>query len=219
MGLDLLWQASWRALGAEGAPSADDLRKRYEEPRRAYHNWSHICDCLALAERWGLSGDAVLVLALFYHDAVYRPGAADNERQSAALAASALSAGGIAAAHGEQVAGLILATRHDREAHNALEAAICDLDLAILGSTPLVYEAYAGNIRREFAEVPEAAYRAGRANFLRTMLARPRIFQTPRGLAELEAPARRNLAAELDGLTAPALWAGGGAGVGGSLAG
>jgi predicted metal-dependent HD superfamily phosphohydrolase len=45
--------------------------------------------------------------------------------------------------------------------------------------------------------VPDADYRRGRAAILRHFLARPRLYHTAALFAAREAPARRNLAAEL----------------------
>jgi len=54
-----------------------------------------------------------LELALWFHDAVYRPGRGDNEQASAELALRWASTLGLAPALGQRAAGLILATRHE----------------------------------------------------------------------------------------------------------
>ena len=67
-----------------------------------------------------------------------------------------------------------------------------DADLSILGAPPDEFDRYEGQIRREYAFVPEAEWRERRPRILRRFLDRPRIFETPE-FARLEAPARSNL--------------------------
>ena len=76
---------------------------------------------------------------------------------------------------------------------------LIDSDLAILGASESAYQAYANQIRQEYAWVPETDYRMGRRKVLERFLARPRIFHY---LADLEASARRNIAAEISRLGA-----------------
>ena len=64
--------------------------------------------------------------------------------------------------------------------------------------------AYARHVRHQYRLVPDLLYRPGRRKVLANMLAAPELFRTPAMRAELDAPARRNLAAEL------AAWAGSG---------
>lgn len=79
-----------------------------------------------------------------------------------------------------------------------------DLDLAVLGAPRAIYDAYAAAIRREYAMVPDAAWRTGRAGVLDRFLDRPRLYQTGHFHERLESAARANLADE-----AAALHAGG----------
>jgi hypothetical protein len=71
---------------------------------------------------------------------------------------------------------------------------LLDADLSILGADESEYQAYAENIRREYAWVPESDYRKGRRQVLERFLSRPRIFHF---LSKLEGPARQNLAEEI----------------------
>ncbi len=64
----------------------------------------------------------------------------------------------------------------------------------VLGAADVDYRRYADDIRREYAWVEEADYRAGRRTVLQRFLAKPAIFRL---LQPLEAAARRNLAAEI----------------------
>src|SRR5262245_26653393 len=64
-----------------------DLRRRYGEPHRAYHDWSHIAAMLGLADAVHhlIREPRAFHLAILFHDAVYDPRASDNERRSAEL--------------------------------------------------------------------------------------------------------------------------------------
>ncbi|HYN97184.1 MAG TPA: metal-dependent phosphohydrolase, partial [Pilimelia sp.] len=79
-------------------------------------------------------------------------------------------------------------------------ALLCDADLAVLGAPPAAYRAYAEAVRREFAHVPDGAFRAGRAAVLRRLLALPRLYRLPRLHARYDEPARHNLRRELTAL-------------------
>jgi len=59
--------------------------------------------------------------------------------------------------------------------------------------------AYVRDVRREFGHVPDDAWRTGRAQVLRSLLALPRLFTTP-PMHEQELRARANLSAELASL-------------------
>jgi predicted metal-dependent HD superfamily phosphohydrolase len=65
--------------------------------------------------------------------------------------------------------------------------------MAILGSAPERFDAYERAIAVEYAAVPPAAYRAGRAAFLERMLASERVFLSDHFHGLLDAAARANL--------------------------
>lgn len=188
-----------------------DLRARYAEPHRFHHGQAHIDTLLA---QWhqhqpGWHDPQAAELAIWFHDAVYQPGAKDNELQSAALLRQAL-AGVIAPPVLERAARMILATeRHviptglqTAEAEDV--AAFLDMDMSILGAEPSAYDAYAVAVEREFVPVVgQDAWREGRAAFLRSALASTvPLFQTNAMRTALEASARANMARELTGLSA-----------------
>jgi predicted metal-dependent HD superfamily phosphohydrolase len=56
---------------------------------------------------------------------------------------------------------------------------------------------YARDIRKEYAWVPDADYRKGRASVIRKILVRPRVFSHQIMFEEGETQARKNLNAEL----------------------
>ena len=187
----------------------EDVRSRLAEPQRAYHGQAHIDAMLAQlrADRRAFHAPEAVELAIWFHDAVYEPGAADNERKSAALLRRVLD--GVAASAVMDIAeALILATEHHAVPPGLPDllaadlAAFLDLDMAILGAPPAEYDRYAKGVAREFVPVVgEVAYRQGRAAFLRRALASGTpLFHTTRVREMLEFPAQANMLRELGSL-------------------
>ncbi len=178
----------------------DELKARYSEPERHYHNWDHIEALLRHYRRWEkhFHRPGPVLWALYWHDAIYDPQAKDNEEQSAVLledrAASHLSSGDLAFA-----AAIIRATAAHKvpgglSAEDAADAALfLDFDLSILGAPTHVYDRYETDIRKEYDFVQEAAFRAGRGVILKGFLARERLYLTDLAHAEWDKPARENL--------------------------
>ena len=190
--------------GRAANAACDSLLARYREPHRHYHGLAHLVRLLRtldelLRARPVPDPDAVR-LAGWYHDAVYDPtaAAAHNETASAGLAARVLPTFGVEPARVDAVCRLVLATA-GHEPSQVDEAVLVDADLAVLATDPATYTAYAHGVRREYAHLDDAAWREGRAAFLRTFLARPAIFHTA-PMREREPVARANLTAELAGL-------------------
>ena len=140
----------------------------------------------------------VLLLALFYHDAVYNVLRSDNEAQSAALATSHLQAIGFPSARLERCQAHILATKGHAAAQDPDTALFTDADLSVLGAPWEDYQQYAQNIRREYGLFPDIVYRPGRRKVLEHFLAMPPIYKTPVFQAEREERARENLQREKD---------------------
>ncbi|RYD35276.1 MAG: hypothetical protein EOP86_08895 [Verrucomicrobiaceae bacterium] len=80
------------------------------------------------------------------------------------------------------------------------EALLIDLDFSILGAPWPEYDTYRHAVRREYAVVPNDAYKAGRSAVLRRFLSVP-LFATGH-FAALEQPARGNIQRELELLAA-----------------
>ncbi|WP_174552457.1 HD domain-containing protein [Microtetraspora niveoalba] len=197
-----------RSLGLPASPCADALRAellaRWAEPHRRYHTTAHLDAVLAAVEPLaGHAADAHAVrLAAWFHDAVYEGRAGWDEERSAQLAWSRLTACGAPDALVREVARLVRVTAtHAYEPGDANAAVLCDADLSVLGGARPAYSAYARAVREEYREVPEALFRAGRAQVLRRLLDRPRLYGTATGRELWEARARDNLAGELAALT------------------
>lgn len=201
-GLDSTWNELSRKLGAaEGAVTHEafaDLAARHAEPWRHYHTLKHVASVVSAVRQAGARH--ALLLAAFFHDAIYDPRAADNEERSAAHAGAVLRKLGVPEATVAETERLILLTKtHVAEAGDADGQLLLDADLAILGSKRSEYRCYAESIRQEYGWVPEPQYRAGRTAILENFLKRKNIYRTG-FFAPLEIPARDNLRWEIESL-------------------
>lgn len=201
----------WRALaGTYGGGEAADrwlalLTRHYSAPDRHYHNLHHVAEVLRLLERFeSRAADyAALRFAAWFHDAVYDTRKGTNEEESAALAGRALEELRVPRPTIDLARRLILATKgHEAEGDVPDFGLFLDADLSILGAPEETYRAYSEAIRREYAWVPEAAYREGRLKVLTNFLQRGRLYYTGPLARRLEARARRNLAREVQALSA-----------------
>jgi predicted metal-dependent HD superfamily phosphohydrolase len=180
-------EASWRRLYARADRDAvfQDLVRRYSEPHRAYHTLSHIDHCLQEFEatRDTAEDREAVELALWFHDAVYKARASDNEERSADLVRPI----------SRRAAELVLATRHAAPPEDPDAQLVVDIDLAILGQPVDRFDRYEQEIRKEYAWVPGFLFRRKRAAVLRSFIERGTIFHTPHFRNRYEAAARANL--------------------------
>lgn len=200
--------ALMRRLGATGDPSplADAILTAWMEPARRYHGIAHLRDCLVQLEE---SSDSpterdLVEAALWFHDAIYDPRAADNEERSADWARRALDGLGIPPAAGGEVARLVRLTRHDRPPDDPAGRLICDIDLSILGRSPPEFDEYDRLIQAEYAWVPVTAYREGRRRVLTGFLRRRPLYLTEQFRRRYETAAHANLERALTALDGPA---------------
>ncbi|MGB0098912.1 MAG: hypothetical protein WBP61_01400 [Nocardioides sp.] len=189
-----------RALGAQ-------LVAAYSHPDRGYHDTRHLEEVLGRVRELAAHGvqfDRLAVeLAAWFHDSVY-DAEPDAERRSAAWAAEALSTL-IAPDLVAEVVRLVLLTEHHRPADDDPNGgALSDADLAILAAPAERYAEYVAAVRREWAQVADADFAAGRAAVLDDLLAKPHLFHTAHARSSWEAAARANVARELGGLRAGA---------------
>jgi predicted metal-dependent HD superfamily phosphohydrolase len=181
-------------------PDRSDLRDRlvaaYSDGR-GYHDLRHLAEVLSRLDDLGFSDDLEVVLAAWFHDAVY-DGAPGAEERSAVLAANELEGSYVDI---EEVVRLVrLTEQHDPHAGDDRGEALCDADLAILAAPADRYAEYAAGVRSEYAEHSDAGFRAGRLSVLRDLAARERLFRTTYAREQWEPHARENLAAEISAL-------------------
>lgn len=197
------WERTWRDLGGTPTDSlARALIAAWSEPHRRYHTLQHLGECLAHldAAREHAQRPAEARLALWFHDAVYDPRRHDNEQRSADWARDTLLDAGVPHEAAHRVQAFVLATRHDAPAGAGDTQLVVDIDLAILGAARERFDEYERQVRLEYAHVPEADYRAGRARLLRGLLARPSLYATSFFRSRFEASARENLARSIERL-------------------
>ncbi|MBU9200304.1 HD domain-containing protein [Burkholderia multivorans] len=203
-----------RAITCLGGGQAAGLHERliaaWQQPQRHYHTLQHLEECLALAGQWSSDllpvEQAKLIVALWFHDAVYDPQGSYNEILSAGMAREELGLLGMPPATVGAIAWLVEATDYSKapgEPGNRLLDLLLDIDLAILGADPQRYREYAEQVGREYAFVGPQAYRDGRkkvlAHFVTLADAPAGLYRTPEGRA-LNAQAGANLRAELESL-------------------
>jgi len=178
----------------------NELAALYQAADRHYHGLAHIEAMLALAAEYRhlLHDPEAVEAAIWFHDAIYNSRAKDNEAKSAALAEKRL-AGRVDPHRLARVAAMINATATHQlppfRDENALDdaALLLDMDLAILGAEPAVFDAYEKAVRLEYGWVEEPMWRAGRSAVLQNFIARPHIFNTQIFRDRFEARARENL--------------------------
>jgi predicted metal-dependent HD superfamily phosphohydrolase len=188
-----LWS---RCGGIQAAAVYADLVRHYAEPTRHYHTLHHIRRCmrdLDAAHAEIPDPDAV-ELALWCHDVIYVPGAADNERRSAEWLQRWAGDRIVTA---ERVAGFILATTHDVAPADLGACFAVDIDLADLGNSHVRFRRNEACLRAERPDLDDVAYDACARAFLSALLMRPRIYHTDFFHARCEARARANLAQRL----------------------
>ncbi|MCW5952565.1 MAG: hypothetical protein KIT69_09930 [Propionibacteriaceae bacterium] len=190
---------AWQEVLPEAAGLGEELLARWQEPHRAYHDVRHLAQALDAAHlvSEGRPGRPVL-LALWFHDAVYdlRPG--EDEEESAQLALSRLT-GLLPEADVSEVARLVrLTASHSPAPDDRTGAIVVDADLSILGQPAGRYHVYVRDVRTEYREIPDADFRYGRTQVLQRLLALEPLFHTAAGRLAWQEPARRNLTEELD---------------------
>lgn len=180
-----------------------ELYAAYSDPSRHYHGIPHIYSMLTALEE---AGQLTLInyLATWFHDAIYIPGAPDNEEKSANWASKALNTLIKSCGHPNLdqndicvIHARILATKAHQALGNIEGDSFLDADMAILGTSNAIYTRYTENIRREFSLIPDDLFAKGRSDFIRTTLNTPRIFHTEYFHELYEIQARRNLQTEL----------------------
>lgn len=189
----------WRALAGEGADALGEaLIRAWDEPQRRYHDIGHLIWLLDEADRRAalIRDRAFVGYAIWFHDAVYRPGEPDNETLSADWARTSLAHDAVVA---ERVAHVIEMTKDHAAGEADGDAALfLDMDIAILGAPWETYCAYAAGIRAEYPHIVDPAFAGGRGAFLAKQLEHARTFRTDLYETELGETARANMRWELE---------------------
>jgi predicted metal-dependent HD superfamily phosphohydrolase len=190
----------WHRLLASlhAAPESDTflkLQSAYRQKHRAYHTARHIDECLSLFDELKECAEhpAEVELALWFHDAIYRPMSKSNEEQSARWATDFAGQIGVSPAAISRIRALIMATCHIASPADGDARLLVDVDLAILGAEADRYEEFERDVRREYRWVPSFIYRSKRAAILQSFLDRPRIYHLELTHQRFEERARTNI--------------------------
>jgi len=192
-----LWQ---RCLIDGAADDSSEIHQRlldgYQEPQRHYHTLAHIEQCLGMFDQCKslASNPDALELAVWFHDVIFDPGKADNEKRSAQLYLQFSNA-----VHDETTRGLverlIMATLHDGSSLTDSDAMyMVDIDLSSFGLAWDEFLQDSQNLRLESAELSDAEYYRRKTNFQNWLLARERFYLSDYFAERLETRARANLA-------------------------
>lgn len=191
----------WTGAEVANMTFGDDTFERitFDEEELPYHNNAHTLAVLeAIDERRGelsLKELGTCRLAAFWHDYGYKPGDDQNEANAVLEMWDVMDL-----LHPErlrQAARAILATRPKlRQPIGPIGHVLRDADQAVLAGTYTEYLAYATRIRAEYPNLSPEAWKRGRSEFIRQMLAQDRIYLLE-GTEGHEKIARRNLMWEL----------------------
>lgn len=172
---------------------------------RGYHDLRHLAEVLQRITELGAGDHREVVLAAWFHDAVYDTAAGaggsvpdTNEERSARLAEQELAGEDIDVV---EVARLVrLTAEHRPGPGDTAGELLCDADLAILASATPRYQEYVADVRAEYAAYDDRDFASGRIAVLEDLLGKPQLFHTVYARKHWESPARENMAAELQRL-------------------
>ena len=210
---------AWDSLLPGHTALGEDLLERYEQPHRKYHTSVHLSEMLTalktLYEQHHTATPRAVLLAAWFHDAVYEANPGEDEAASADLARTALtplaSTGSLTNREVTAIAHLIELTASHQLADGIEEytsgaltradaAFFLDADLAILAADSPRYTRYVAGVRAEYAHYAPDAFTRGRAAILQGFLNRTAIYASDTAHLLWDAPARLNLRTELEGL-------------------
>lgn len=191
------WNALWKREGANVglADVYGSLIDSYSEKNRAYHNLSHISDCLKefdQAKQLLKNKDDVEV-AIWFHDIIYDTKRGDNEERSAEFAYKVAKSVGLSEGSAKRIHDYILATKHKGTPRDNDAKFVMDIDLSSLGASQETFETNSSNIRKEYSWVSEHEFKIERTNFLNYFLNRPGIYMTSFFRKKYEEIAKENI--------------------------
>ncbi|MET3206550.1 UNVERIFIED_ORG: putative metal-dependent HD superfamily phosphohydrolase [Arthrobacter sp. UYEF13] len=177
-----------------------DLLDRWSEDHRRYHGCTHLLAVLEALDLLAHPADPprTVLLAAWFHDAVYRGVAGQDEEESARLAEERLADAGLPPSEIDEVARLVrLTSDHRPEPGDDDGALLCDADLSVLGGEPEPYARYVAAVREDYAHIGDADFAAGRAAVVRHLLGLDPLFHSERARELWLDAALRNLQGEL----------------------
>jgi len=193
----------WARLLPQEPGLGEDLLLRWGEPHRNYHSRVHLLNVLEALDLL-LPGSGLppeqhrpLLVAAWFHDAVYRGVPGQDEEDSALLAERTLTA--LPEAETREVARLVrLTTGHDPAPGDLPGQLLCDADLSVLAWPAPRYARYLTAVRADYAHVSDADFARGRASVVEQLLSLEPLFHSPLARELWLEAAHGNLRGELD---------------------
>lgn len=182
------------------------LMECYGESHRAYHNISHIKECLRcldeITKELKLSEHSkfLIELIIWFHDVVYAVGVdvkhGENERHSMDRFLESLEAKNLSDSDQYNIANaIVLSSMHtvDLAGLSYEQKLFLDIDLHSMGKSYDVFEENGINIRKEYSFVPEDVFIFHRKKFFDKLLERENIFYIPEMRFRYEERTRENI--------------------------
>jgi len=190
------WESLMSNLGFSASTETyNELKLRYQEKHRKYHNVAHIESvlCEFSNSRHIAENPNSIELALWFHDAIYNSFSKSNEKDSADLAVSFISDNSGSLELQQTVYSLIMATEHNFVPKGNDQRLMVDIDLSILGSAESRYTDFETAIRKEYKFVPSFIFKKKRIELLQYFLNRESIYSHQHYVDSLEKQARVNI--------------------------
>ncbi len=195
-GFQTLWQRNLLTGARDDSQTIhQQLIQAYNEPGRFYHTLGHIECCLGLfedVEDIANNADA-LALSIWFHDAIYEPGANDNEQRSADWFME-ITKNNFDDDLRNLVYTHIIATLHcNAEIKDRDSRLMIDIDLSSFGMPWRTFLHDSENVRKELPHLTNDEFYPKQCAFSQSLLEKSRFFQSEYFFEHYEAQARKNL--------------------------
>lgn len=175
-----LWRRNAGTAAAEIAErSWSCLITRFSEAHRHYHDCKHLRHCLRELDCavHHIGNADVVEMALWFHDVIYDPGAADNEAQSARLFES-FAEPTLNPNFTREVSEAILDTVHKTLPAAGNARFVVDIDLSSFGLPWQAFMADSHALRKEQMHLSDREFYQRKCAFLKSLIDRDRIYAT-----------------------------------------
>ena len=192
----LLWRQCLLDQSADNSAAVhQQLIDSYNEPQRVYHTLKHIEHCLTHLDGINvqLENPVAVELAIWFHDVIYAPGAADNEQLSADLFME-ITQGRFDDSLRNIVYQHIMATLHDgSELDNNDTKFMVDIDLSSFALPWPEFSRDSDNLRKEMSYLSDEDFYRKQSAFQQNLMDQPRFFKSDYFYDNYEERARQNL--------------------------
>jgi len=206
---DELLTNSWERCWGYIALNKNDMLRdmiiwKYSDPRRHYHNISHLIGCVQeFKANYELAIDPFLVeLAIWIHDIENDINSKTNEFDSFMFFMDHIGSTEVEQFGLSKIPlrKLVLSTKHNLSITESSpdQNLICDIDLVTLGADDFTFDNYCRKIRKEYSTIPDDIYYPERLKILLLFLNKDNIYRTKQFRKKYESKARENLTKEVN---------------------